>query len=233
MQATASHLPQVAATPYAWPFDGWWSVADTALVVVDMQADYCSSGGYLDQIGLDIAPLAAVVAPIRAVLDRLRPLGFSIIHTSEGHRPDLSDLNDTKRRRSARLGAEIGTAGPLGRFMIRGEPGSAIVPELEPLPGEPVVDKPGRNAFYATDLDQLLRRQGIRNLIFAGVTTDVGVHATMRDANDRGFECLLLENCCAATATAHHDAILRYTVMGHGLFGTVAPSAALFDALGG
>jgi nicotinamidase-related amidase len=224
-------LPQVAADPYPWPFDGAWSAADTALMVIDMQTDFCLPGGYCDRMGLDVSLTGAVIGRIRAVLDRLRPMGFTIIHTREGHRPDLSDLNDNKRWRSARTGAEIGTAGPCGRILTRGEPGWEIVPDLTPLDDEPVVDKPGKGAFYATDLEQILRRRGIRNLIFTGVTTDCCVHTTMRDANDRGFECLLLEDCCAATERANHDAIIRYTVMGHGLFGTVAPSAALLAAL--
>jgi nicotinamidase-related amidase len=231
MTTATSSLPQVAADPYPWPFDGTWSPADTALLVIDMQTDFCLPGGYCDQMGLDVSITGAVIAPIRAVLDRLRPLGFMIVHTREGHRPDLADLNDNKRWRSARIGAEIGTTGPCGRILTRGEPGWEIVPDLMPLDGEPIVDKPGKGAFYATDLEQILRRRGIRNLIFTGVTTDCCVHTTMRDANDRGFECLLLEDCCAATERANHDAILRYTVMGHGLFGTVAASAALLATL--
>ncbi len=231
MTTPVPSLPRVAADPYPWPFDAAWSAADTALMVIDMQTDFCLPGGYCDRMGLDVSLTGAVIAPIRAVLDRLRPLGFAVIHTREGHRPDLSDLNDNKRWRSARIGAEIGTAGPCGRILTRGEPGWQIVPDLTPLAGEPIVDKPGKGAFYATDLEQILRRRGIRNLIFTGVTTDCCVHTTMRDANDRGFECLLLEDCCAATERANHDAILRYTVMGHGLFGTVASSAALFAAL--
>jgi nicotinamidase-related amidase len=224
-------LPQVASCPYPFPFDGRWSPADTALVVVDVQTDFCLPGGYCDVMGVDISATRGVIAPIRRVLDALRPLGFTIIHTREGHRPDLSDLNENKRWRSARAGAEIGGAGPCGRILTRGEPGWEIVPEVAPLPGEPVIDKPGKGAFYATDLEQILRRRKIRNLIFAGVTTDCCVHTTMRDANDRGFECLILSDCCAATEKANHEAILSFTAMGGGVFGTVADSAALLAAL--
>ena len=225
--------PQVAADPYPWPFDGRWSAKDTALVVIDMQTDFCLPGGYYHSMGGDVSPMGACIAPIRRVLDTLRPAGFHIIHTREGHRPDLSDLNPNKRWRSARAGAEIGKAGPCGRVLTRGEPGWEIVPELTPLAGEPIVDKPGKGAFYATDFEQILRRRGVRNLIFTGVTTDCCVHTTMRDANDRGFECLLLSDCCAATEQENHETVLRITAMGHGLFGCVAPSAALLAALAG
>ena len=225
-------LPRVASEPYAFPFDGDWTPVNTALIVIDVQTDFCLPGGYCDQMGVDISLTGGVIKPIRRVLDVLRPKGFHILHTREGHRPDLSDLNPNKRWRSARTGAEIGTGGPCGRILTRGEPGWEIAAEVAPLPGEPVIDKPGKGAFYATDLEQILQRKGVRNLIFAGVTTDCCVHTTMRDANDRGFECLLLEDCCAASEQANHDAILRFTTMGNGLFGTVAPSAALFAALG-
>lgn len=224
-------LPQVAADPYPWPFDENFTAANTAVVVIDMQTDFCLPGGYCDAMGVDISMTGGVIAPIRRVLDAARAAGLHVIHTREGHRPDLSDLNANKRWRSARTGAEIGSAGPCGRILTRGEPGWEIVPELAPLPGEPVIDKPGKGAFYATDFEQVLRRRGIRNLVFTGVTTDCCVHTTMRDANDRGYECLLLEDCCAATERANHEAVLRITAMGNGLFGCVAPSRALLAAL--
>lgn len=224
-------FPQVTSDPYAWPFDGRFSPRDTALIIIDMQRDFCDPDGWVGQHGADPAPMAAMIAPIRAVLERMRALGFPIIHTREGHRPDLADLNENKRWRSAREGAEIGTTGPCGRMLTRGEPGWEIVPELTPLPNEPIIDKPGKGAFYATDLEQILHARGIRNLIFTGVTTDCCVHTTMRDANDRGFECMLLDDCCAASAPHNHAAILAFTKMGDGLFGTVGTSAQLFEAL--
>lgn len=224
-------FPQVASDPYAWPFDGPFSPADTALVIIDMQVDFCAADGWCGASGADHTPMAAVIAPTGRVLERMRALGFPVIHTREGHRPDLSDLNPNKRWRSAMAGAEIGTQGPCGRMLTRGEPGWEIVPELAPRPGEPVIDKPGKGAFHATDLEQVLRARGLRNLIFTGVTTDCCVHTTMRDANDRGFECMLLEDCCAATQKENHDTILRLTVMGDGLFGTVGRSDQLFEAL--
>lgn len=227
----AGSYPQVASDPYAWPFDGGFSAADTALVIIDMQVDFCHAEGWCGRSGGDTGLLAAVIEPTRNVLEAARRHGLHILHTREGHRPDLSDLNENKRWRSAREGAEIGAAGPCGRMLVRGEPGWEIVPELAPEPGEPVVDKPGKGAFYATDFEQILRSRGVRNLIFCGVTTDCCVHTTMRDANDRGFECMLLEDCCAATKVDNHEAILAFTKMGDGLFGTVGRSAALIAAL--
>ena len=224
-------FPQVAAGPYAWPFDGAFTPSNTALVIIDMQIDFCLPGGYCDVMGADISHTGAVIEPISKVLGAAREAGLTVIHTREGHRPDLADLNDNKRWRSARAGAEIGSTGPCGRILTRGEPGWEIVPELTPLSDEPVVDKPGKGAFYATDIEQILRRRGIRNLIFTGVTSDCCVHTTMRDANDRGYECLLLTDCSAATSTENHDAIVRITALGKGLFGCVAPSSELLKCL--
>jgi nicotinamidase-related amidase len=231
-EGNALTFAPVAADPYLWPFDGAWTPADTALMLIDLQVDFCKEGGYVHQMGESVADTGAVIEPTRRTLEAARVAGLHVIHTREGHRPDLSDLNPNKLWRSERAGAAIGSPGPCGRILTRGEPGWEIVPELTPLPAEPVIDKPGKGAFHATDLDMLLQRAGIRNLIFTGVTTDCCVHTTMRDANDRGYECLLLSDCCAATSRANHEAILRFTVMGHGLFGCVAPSSALLAALG-
>ena len=205
--------------------------ASTAVIVIDMQRDFLEPGGFGESLGNDVSRLAAAVPPCDAVLGVARRAGMLVIHTREGHRPDLSDCPTAKWERGP-PGLRIGDAGPMGRILIRGEPGHDIVPELAPLPGEMVLDKPGKGAFCQTELELILRNRGITTLLVAGVTTEVCVNTTVREANDRGFRCIVIGDACASYFPEFHAAGLAMIKAQGGIFGWVSDSAALVAAFG-
>jgi nicotinamidase-related amidase len=215
----------IAAEPY--PFD--LVATHAGLVIIDMQRDFLEPGGFGAALGND-ALLRRTIAPTRRLLDAARMAGLTVIHTREGHRPDLADLPPAKRVRG-RLPNGMGDPGPMGRILVRGEPGHDIIPELYPVPGEPVVDKPGKGAFHATDLDAMLKNRGITQLIVCGVTTEVCVNTTVREANDRGYECVVVEDCVGSYFPEFQEMGLRMIKAQGGIFGWVASSEAVIAAL--
>jgi nicotinamidase-related amidase len=203
----------------------------TAVVVIDMQRDFLEPGGFGEALGNDVSLLQAAVGPCKALLEGARKRGMLIIHTREGHRPDMADAPRAKVERGA-PSMRIGARGPMGRILIRGEAGHDIVPELYPRPGEPIVDKPGKGAFYATDLHAILQNRGIENLIVCGVTTEVCVHTTVREGNDRGYRCIVPGDCCGSYFPEFHDVGLRMIKAQGGIFGWVSDSVRVLAALG-
>jgi len=202
----------------------------TALLIIDMQRDFLEPGGFGETLGNDVSLLQAAVAPCRRMLTAARARDLMVVHTREGHQADLSDAPPAKLERGS-PSLRIGAPGPMGRILIRGEPGHDIVTELSPIAGEVVIDKPGKGAFYATPLEEKLQNRGIENLLVAGVTTEVCVNTTVREANDRGYRCLVLSDCCASYFPAFHDAGLAMIKAQGGIFGWVADSAAVLAQL--
>lgn len=217
---------EIAATPF--PFQ--WDPIHSALLIIDMQRDFLEAGGFGDMLGNDVSLLRRAIEPNRRLLAAWRTAGLTALHTREGHRPDLSDLPATKKARS-RGALGIGDRGPMGRILCRGEAGHDIIGELAPTAGEPVIDKPGKGAFFATDLETILRQRGISQLIVTGVTTEVCVNTTVREANDRGFECLVLDDCCASYFPEFHDMGLRMIAAQNAIFGWVGRSDDLIAGL--
>jgi biuret amidohydrolase len=219
-------MPTIAAQPYEYRFPA----GRVALIVIDMQRDFVEEGGFGSVLGNDVRPLARIVPTVRRLIDGFRAAHLPVIHTREGHRPDLSDCPPSKRLRG-RGTLSIGDKGPMGRILVDGEPGNDLVPELKALPGEAVILKPGKGAFYATPLHDILKRDGIGHLVFAGVTTEVCVQTTMREANDRGYECLLAEDATESYFPEFKQATLAMVSAQGGIVGWTAPFAAVRASL--
>ncbi|HEY3111196.1 MAG TPA: cysteine hydrolase [Chloroflexota bacterium] len=219
-------MATVQAEPYEFSFDP----TRTALLIIDMQRDFVDPGGFGEALGNDVSRLRAAIGPTRRVLDAARAAGMLVIHTREGHRPDLSDCPPSKLARG-RLASGIGDPGPMGRILVRGEYGHDIIDELRPEVGEPIVDKPGKGSFYATDLDAILKSRAIGHLIVCGVTAEVCVHTTVREANDRGYECLVLEDCIASYFPEFHQAAVQMIKAQGGIFGWISNSERAVAAI--
>lgn len=209
------------------PIDVDWD--STGLVLIDMQRDFLEPGGFGESLGNDVSLLRRAVEPCGRLLARARARGVLVIHTREGHEPDLSDVPPAKLSKGA--GPKIGDPGPMGRILVRGEPGHGLIPELAPVAGEVVIDKPGKGAFYATELGDVLRARGIEFLVVCGVTTEVCVHTTVREANDRGFRCLVPGDCCASYFPRFHEVGLEMIAAQGGIFGWVTDSESVLAAL--
>jgi len=216
----------VQAEPYAFEFEP----RSCALLIIDMQRDFVDPGGFGEALGNDVSLLRKAIAPTQNVLEAARRRKMLVIHTREGHRPDLSDLPQSKKLRG-KLKNGIGDPGPMGRILVRGEYGHDIIDALKPAPGEPVIDKPGKGAFYATDLDAMLHNRGIRSLVVCGVTTEVCVNTSVREANDRGYDCLVLEDCVGSYFPAFQRAALDMIKAQGGIFGWVSDSSRFLEAL--
>ena len=219
-------MPEISAEPYSFRF----RPERAALLVIDMQRDFLEPGGFGAALGNDVALLRRTIAPTRALLAAARAANHFDLHTREGHRPDLADLPPAKKRRG-NLAVGIGDPGPMGRILVRGEPGHEIIAELSPEPGEPVIDKPGKGAFFATDLDAILTHHRVESNLVAGVTTEVCVHTTVREANDRGYECLVVSDCVGSYHPHLHEAALAMISAQGGIFGWLAASEAVIAAL--
>ncbi|KAB8133098.1 cysteine hydrolase [Gracilibacillus oryzae] len=222
---------QTTVTIPSQPYDFACDLNKTALVIIDMQNDFCANGGFGEMLGNDITNTKSIIPTIKQVLDQFRAHNLTVVHTREGHEPDLSDCPESKLKRSKRQGAGIGDSGSMGRILIKGEKGHAIVEELTPEPGEIVIDKPGKGAFYQTNLLEELNARGIESLIVTGVTTHVCVHSTVREANDRGFDCLVLEDGTAAFDEDDQQAAIRMFHQQGAIFGWVSHSAKLLEQL--
>ncbi|HUN26328.1 MAG TPA: isochorismatase family cysteine hydrolase [Steroidobacteraceae bacterium] len=222
---------KIEADAYDFPCHGNLSAANTALIVIDMQVDFCGRGGLSTVADVDIDMMREPIEPIAAALAAARAFGMKIVYTREGHRPDGRDLTAVKRFRSRLGGAGVGDPAPLGRILIRGEPGHEIIPELAPVPGDPVIDKVGSGCFYGTEMEHLLRTGGISNLVFVGVTTECCVHTSIREASDRGFDNLLLSDCTAGVTRELKEAAVEMIRNPLTLFGTVSTAAAFRRAL--
>lgn len=222
-------MVRIPALPYEYEVP---SLSQLALVIIDMQRDFLDPGGFGEMLGNDVTQLGSIVPTLKGLLDFCRQKGLTIIHTLEGHQPDLSDCPPSKRKRG-KGSLTIGDEGPMGRILIRGEPGNAIIPELAPIAGEIVIPKPGKGAFYATELQAILQKRGITHLLFTGVTTEVCVQTTMREANDRGYECLLVEDCTASYFPEFKQATLEMIRAQGGIVGWTSSAQNIQKALSG